>query len=284
MDDPDAVVMEHAKQTLIECGEEIIPQLEIIEEDSIDNPLRIENIKEVLGCLRFQKVKKSLESWLSSSDKNLLEAVYIINSYQFPELKIEDFTRQFQELKHRCWMKLNSRQTSFEKIATINKVFFEEFAFVQPTKLPYSPFEIFLNSVLDTKEGTDLSLGLVYSLVAQSLELPVYGVTTMNHRAPFVLAYLDKSNLLPVLNWGIDNNGVLFYIQVGEKGNIVDPQHFKKSYFELGLPQSRAQFEPSPNTIVMKKYLRDIRRSFSNQPYYRYKLDDIDELLGLFPF
>lgn len=284
MDDPDVIVMEHARQTILECGEDIIPQLEALEEESIDNPRRIEHIKEVLNSLRFQRVKNSLTNWLASSEKNLLEAIFIINSYQFPELKIEDFTEQFHVLKHRCWLKMNSRQTSFEKVEAINRVFFEEFAFVQPNRLPYSPFEIFLNSVLDTKEGTDLSLGLIYSLVAQSLELPVYGVTTMNHRAPFVLAYLDKSNLLPILNWGIDNNGVLFYIQIDAKGNLVDPQHFKKSYFELGLPQNRAQFEPSPNSIVMKKYLRDIRRSFANQPYYRYKLQDIDELLGLFPF
>ena len=282
MDDPDQMVVEHAREKLLEYGDDIIPKLEHLEEDCFIDPNQLINISVVLDALRFQRIKNALKCWLKSDDKSLMQAVYTICSYQFPDLSIEDFTAKFQDLRHQCWMEMSSRQTSFEKVEALNKVFFDVFDFVRVNEVPHSPFDIFVNSVMESKEGTDISLGLIYSLVAQSLDIPIYGVTTMNNRAPFVLAYMDKDNLLPILDWGIDNNGVLFYIGVGTKGLIIDPQQLKEAYFSEGLPQNREQFEPSPNTLIVKKYLKDIKRSYSNQAQFRYKLKDIEELLELF--
>ena len=282
MDDPDQMVVEHARGKLFEYGTDIIPNLEHLENDCFTCPIQLENISIVLDSLRFQRIKSSLNSWINSEDKNLMQAVFTICSYQFPDLTIEDFTSNFQDLRHQCWMEINSRQTSFEKVGALNRVFFDVFNFVRVHEVPHSPFEIFINSVMESKQGTDISLGLIYSLVAQSLDIPVYVVTTMNNRAPFILAYMDRDNLLPVLDWGIDNNGVLFYIGVGTKGLIIDPQQLKEAYVSEALPQNRAQFEPSPNSVIIKKYLKDIKRSYSNQAQFRYKLIDIEELLELF--
>lgn len=282
MDDPDQMVVDHAMGKLLEYGEDIIPNLERLEDDCLIHPIQMENISIVLDSLRFHRIKKSLQNWLKSDDKSLMQAVYTVCSYQYPDLKIEEFTAKFQALRHQCWMEINSRQTSFEKVEALNKVFFDVFDFVRVNEVPHSPFEIFVNSVMECKEGTDLSLGLIYSMVAQSLDIPIYGVTTMNNRAPFVLAYMDKDNLLPILDWGIENNGVLFYIGVGTKGLIIDPKQLKEAYLSEGLPQNRAQFEPSPNSLIIKKYLNDIKRSYANQAKFRYKLRDIEELLELF--
>ncbi|RFC55313.1 transglutaminase family protein [Brumimicrobium aurantiacum] len=282
MDDSDQMVVKHAKHKLLEFGTEIIPNLERLEEDSFVNPRQLENVTEVLDALRLQHIKSSLKGWLQSEDKNLMHALFIICSYQYPELKIEDFTALFQKLRHQCWMEVNSRQTSFEKVEALNKVFFDVFNFVKVSEIPYSPFDIFINSVMDSRQGTDISLGLIYSIVAESLDIPVYGVTTLNNRAPYILAYMDKDNLLPILNWGIENNGVLFYIGIGSKGLIIDPKQLKEAYASEGLPQNKSQFEPSPNTLIIKKYLMDIKRSFENHVQFRYKLNDIDELLEFF--
>lgn len=282
MDDQDPMVIEHAKNVLLDYGEEIIPELEQIEDISIDEPARMGNVSEVLRHLRLKKVKKALSAWITSRDKNLIEALYIISSYQFPELGQQDFMKQLQTIRHRCWIAISSKQTSFEKVEAFNRVFYEEFDFVRLKKAYYSPFEIFVNTVMETKEGTDLSLGLIYSIIAQSLDLPIYGVASTNKRVPFMLAYLDKTNLLPILNWGVDNNGVLFYIDVSLKGLIIDPKHLKELYQQKGLPVNKSQFEPSPNTTIVKKLLNDIKLSYSNHSYYRYKLLDIEELLKLF--
>lgn len=282
MDDSDEMVVDHAFHTLLDYGPGIIFELEQLEEESFDNPTQIENISKILGKLRLQRVKSSLIEWLDSDNKDLIQAVYSICTYQFPNLDFDEFNLEIQQLKDRCWKSINPRQTSFEKVNALNSVFFDDFNFIKIEGTSSSPFGILVNSVLETKEGTDLSIGLIYSIVAQSLGLPIYGVTTMNNRAPFVLAYLDKNNLLPILNWGIDNNGVLFYIGIGIKGLVIDPQHLKETYHSRGLPQNKSQFAPSPNSMVIKKYLNDIKRSYENHTYYRYKLQDIEELLELF--
>ena len=282
MDDSDLMVVDHAFNTLLDYGIEIIPELEELEEESYDNLIQNENITKILSQLRLQRVKSSLKCWLDSDDKDLVQAVFSICSYQFPNLDFDAFNLGIQHMKDRCWKVINPRQTCFEKVDALNSVFFDELNFIKIGGILPSPFDIFVNSVMETKEGTDLSLGLIYSIVAQSLELPIYGVTTMNNRAPFVLAYLDKDNLLPVLNWGINNNGVLFYIGIGMKGLVIDPQHLKETYHSKGLPENKSQFAPSPNSMIIKKYLNDIKRSYANHIHYRYKLRDIDELLELF--
>lgn len=282
MDDSDVMVVDHAQKQLLEYGESIIPDLERLEADCFNHPIQLENVSIVLNALRFQKIKRNLKDWLHSDEKLLIEAVYTISTYQYPDLKVEEFTKQFQKLKHHCWMKVNARQTSFEKVEVLNSVFFDNFDFVRVNKVPHTPFDIFVNSVMESKEGTAISLGIIYSMIAQSLNIPIYGVTTMNNRAPFVLAYLDKNDLLPVLDWGIENNGVLFYISIGTKGLVIDPQQLKEAYHSEGLPQNRDQFEPSPNSVIIKKYLSDIKRSYANQAQFRYKLKDIEELLELF--
>ena len=282
MDDPDQLVVDHAMGRLMEYGDDIIPNLEHLEDDCFIHPIQMQNISIVLDALRFLRIKNELKNWLNSEDKDLMKAVYAICSFQYPDLTIEDFTSKFQKLRHQCWMEISSRQTSFEKVDALNRVFFDSFNFLRVKEVPYSPFEIFVNSVMDCKEGTDLSLGLIYSIVAQSLDIPIYGVTTMNNRAPFVLAYMDKDNLLPILDWGINNNGVLFYISVGNKGLVIDPKQMKEAYLSEGLPINRGQFEPSPNSVLIKKYLMDIKRSYENHTQFRYKLRNIEELLELF--
>jgi len=282
MEDSDPMVMSHAQAKLMEYGESIIPELEHIEQSSFDSPVLMENVAKILHKIRFSVIKKTLSNWVSTREKNLLEAVFTINQFQFSELDKDDFLLQFQQLKHDFWMKISPRQTCFERVKALNQVFYKSFGFNCLQKSFYSPFEVYTHSVFDTKEGNSLSLGLIYSIVAQSLDIPIYGVATMNRRAPFVLAYLDETNLLPYLDWGINNNGVLFYINIENKGEMVSPKQLREYYLMIGLQGNRSQFEPSPNSVIIRKYLEDIKRSYENQAYYRYKLDEINELISLF--
>lgn len=282
MDDSDSFVVEHAKNTLLELGVEIIPLLERIEYDGFENPIQAENISDVLRCLRFQKIKSELVDWLNSKEQDLKQAIYIVSSYQFPELKFEDFLEKLRKIEQQCWKELNPLQTSFEKVEVLNKVIFDDLNFVNIHKDEVSPFEVFVNSVLDSKEGSDVSLGLIYSMIAQSLNIPIYGVATTNEYTPFALAYIDEMNLLPILKWGIYNNSVLFYINVGLRGGIIEPKVLKKSYILNGLPSDELQFKPSNNPSIVKKYLIDIKTSYSSFSQFRYKLSDIEEMIKLF--
>jgi hypothetical protein len=282
MDDPDELVSNHVEDQLLQKGEELIPTLEQMLDTSMDDPKKVERIRILLTQLRFEKVANDLERWIHSEDKSLIEGLYIVSKFQFPELTEVEFSSQFSALKDAVWLEINPKQTSFEVVKIMNKVFYDHFDFKKAAGFPISPFDVFINSSFDSREGTDTTLGLIYSIVAQSLDIPIYGVTPLQGSGPFMLAYLDRNNILDLLDWGIDNNGVLFYISVANKGVVVEPKRFKEAYAAKGMDHLKSCFEPSPNTILIKKYLQEIIKSCENNVQFRYKLSQLKTLINLF--
>tara|TARA_B100000508_G_scaffold130740_1_gene118329 strand:+ start:39120 stop:40007 length:888 start_codon:yes stop_codon:yes gene_type:complete len=282
MDDPDELVSSHVEDQLLQKGTELIPTLEEMLENSLDDPQRSDKIQSLLSQLRFEKVYNDLKNWIDSEDKGLIEGLFIVTKYQFPELTKSEFTHQFVALKEAIWLEINAKQTSFELVKIMNKVFYDHFDFKKSASFPVSPFDVFVNTALEAREGTDITLGLIYSIVAQSLDIPIYGVTPQQGTGPFMLAYLDKHDMLSLLDWGIDNNGVLFYISVSNKGVIVEPKRLKEAYATKGMDHLKSCFEPSPNTLLIKKYLQEICKSCENNVQFRYKIDHLRSLIQLF--
>lgn len=282
LDDPDEVVATHVQSKIVEQGEEVIPYLEKLQDRFLDDPKKSERIDDMIHHIQFTTLKSSILSWIESEDKLLLEGVYLVCKYQFPEITIEELNTKLLEIKQAVWLEINPKQTSFETIKVFNRIFFDHFDFKCSDVLQHSPFDFFVNSVLETREGSDTALGLIYSLVAHSLDLPVYGVSVDHPNKTFLLAYLDKNNILEILDWGVHNNGVLFYVSVSNKGIVVDPQRLEEAFKIKGLPISKDQFEPTPNTVLIKNYLIQISKSCENLPYFRYKLGELEELINLF--
>lgn len=282
LDDPDEVISTHVQSKILEHGEQVIPQLEKLQDRFFDNPHKSERIELMIHNIQFDVLKKNISNWMQSDDKNLLEGVYLICKYQYPDLTISELKNRLLEIKQAVWLEINPKQTSFERIKVFNRIFFDHFDFKCSDPLEHTPFDFFVNSVLETREGSDTALGLIYSLVAQSLELPIYGVSVDQPNKTFLLAYLDENNILEILDWGVHNNGVLFYISVSNKGVVVDPQRLEEVFKMKGLPVSKDQFEPTPNTILIKNYLIQISKSCENLPYLRYKLGELQELIDIF--
>ena len=282
MDDPDELVSSHVESQLLQKGVELIPALERMQDSAMDDPEKSERIGNLLSQLRFEKIHADLKLWIESEDKSLLEGLYIVSKYQFPDLTQSDFTFKFSALKDAIWLEINQKQTSFEIVKIMNKVFFDHFDFKKSANYPISPFDVFINSAFESREASEITLGLIYSIVAQSLEIPIYGVTPLQGTGPFMLAYLDKNDILSLLDWGIDNNGVLFYISASNKGVIVEPKRLKEAYAEKGMDHLKSCFEPSPNTVLVKKYLQEICKSCENNVQFRYKVKHLKSLMDLF--
>lgn len=282
MDDPDERIAAEVENKLREHGVDLIPMLERLFEESLDNPVKAERLDRLLKQLQFEALCSNFKTWIDSDDKNLLEGVYYVCKFQYPDLRAEELRSEFLRLKEAVWLEINPKQTSFEHVKVLNRVFFDHFDFKRSAAFPASPFDLFANTVFETREGSDLILGLIYSIVAQELNIPIYGVISPKHTDPFLLAYIDRHDMLSLLDWGIDNNGVLFYISVANKGVIVDPQRLKKIYTERGMEHQRALFEPAANTQIIKKYLMELKRVCSNNAQFRYKMEGISTLIQLF--
>jgi regulator of sirC expression with transglutaminase-like and TPR domain len=188
----------------------------------------------------------------------LLSGIITLNRFHNPHLSEEKITDKLAEIRRAIWLELNDNQTAFEQIKIFNRVFFGVHRFHGDTKNYNAPVNSYINTVLESKKGNPLSLCLIYSIVAQSLDMPVYGVNLPNH---FVLAYMDEKRSSFMIN---EQNefGVLFYINAFSKGVIFDTNEIKDFLNGSNLSHNREYFEPCSNSAIMKRMLSNLIASF----------------------
>jgi regulator of sirC expression with transglutaminase-like and TPR domain len=130
--------------------------------------------------------------------------------------------------------------------------------------------------VLESKKGNPLSLCLIYSVIAQSLDIPVYGVNLPNH---FVLACMDSKHSNYLINQQ-NEYGVLFYINAFSRGSIFDVNEIKDFLSKYELPANREYFEPCSNSAVIKRMLTNLIASFQ-QIGNAEKVDELKQLRSI---
>ena len=258
IDDPDDNIYEHVRDQLKQYGNEAIPYLENSWGSSYYGMLFQSRVEKIIHEIKFEETKSQVQAWADSSDKDLLEGALIVARYQYPDLD-EDFVRNaIQAIRRDVWLELNNNQTAFEQVKIFNRVFFGVQGFHGDTKTFNSPVNSYINTVLESKKGNPLSLCLIYSVVAQSLDMPIYGVNLPNH---FVLAYMDEKRSSFMIN---EQNefGVLFYINAFSKGVIFDTNEIKDFLNENKLSYNREFFEPCSNSTIMKRMFSNLIASF----------------------
>ncbi|MEY4658290.1 MAG: transglutaminase-like domain-containing protein [Crocinitomicaceae bacterium] len=258
IDDPDESVFEHVRDQLLKIGSEAIPYLENSWETDYYGLLFQNRIEQIIHDIQFDEVKANLQSWTKSADKDLLKGAIIIAKYQFPGLDENKIHESIQAIRKDIWLELNDHQTAFEQVKIFNRIFFGIHHFHGDNKNFHSPVNSYIHAVLESKKGNPLSLCLIYSIIAQSLDLPIYGVNLPNH---FVLAYMDAKHSSFAINQQ-NEFGVLFYINAFSKGSIFDTNEIKDFLNGLNLHHHREYFEPCSNTAIIKRMLTNLISSF----------------------
>ncbi len=277
IDDPDETIFSHVRDALINKGPEVIPLLESSWENEDYGLLFQSRIENLIHEIQYKSVLVDLQQWINNSHKDLLEGALIIARYQYPNLD-EDQVRSFvQKVRKDIWLEINAHQTAYEKVRVFNKIFYGNYGFTGNSKDFHSPLNSCINTVIETKKGNPLSLSLLYSIIAQSLDLPIYGINLPNH---FVLAYLDEDNLNPFINTS-NQHGVLFYINAFARGGIFDELEIKEFLKGLKKPELREYFEPCSNSAILARMLTNLINAFQ-QSGNAEKVNELMDLRNLF--
>ena len=273
MDDPDESIYTHVRDQLLQYGPDAIPYLESSWEHEDYGLLFQDRVENLVHEIQFEANKESLKKWLGSDEKDLLEGAIIIAKTQYPGMDVERLNNELDKIQRDVWLEINDNQTAMEKVRIFNKVFFNFYHFQGNTKNFHSPLNSYINVVLESKKGNPLSLSLIYSVIAQRLEMPVYGVNLPNQ---FVLAYMDEFAIKQFLP---DNNGlgVLFYINTFAKGSVFDENEIKEFLDSLKLTHKREYFEPCSNSTIIKRMLTNLIASFQQVG----NAEKVDELIQL---
>jgi regulator of sirC expression with transglutaminase-like and TPR domain len=262
LDDTDREVKIHVKDKIISLGKDVIPFLEDRWENSF-NPELQKEIEELVHELQFSLLKEKLVLWRDSEEQDLLTGLWLVNTYQYPELEFDKLNADMHQIYFEVWTAFNNELPPYDKVRIINNILFGILRFSANTKNFHSPGNSMLSNVIETRKGNPISLCSIYLLVATKLGLPVHGVNLPNL---FVLTYQSED--------------VPFYINAFNKGLIFTKQDITNYLEHLKIQPQKEFFEPCKNIEIIKRTLRNLYVAFEKIGDLE-KVDEIRQLLGI---
>lgn len=215
LDDSDEEVYLIVRDKLIEAGTDNLPLFEKAL-GSADNLLQNERLESIIDQLKAISLGNKMVQWAHSENKSLLEAWALISSIQNIEVPSEKVEKLIQQLVQDIWLELNESQTSFEKIAIVNHVFFDTYHF-ELNYLDISAIEnCYINNLLISRKGNPISLTILYCIIVKQLNLPVQPIG-INYN--MFLGYFDPK--VSKEAYGESAHPFLFFINMEHKGAIV---------------------------------------------------------------
>ncbi len=284
LDDDDREIINHVESRLLELGSEVIPVLENQWEFTKDatHQQRIEN---VIHRIQFRKLKEDFNTWYYSEDQDLLQGVYLIAKYRFPEINKQTLSNEIDKIRMDIWLEMHQNFTPFEKVKLINYVLYKAYGFKGNTQNYHDPSNSYINQVLEAKKGNPIMLAVIYILVAQRLNLPIYGVNLPQH---FVLAYKEVSKVneineafnQPKQKLNSNEGIVLFYINAFNAGAIFSKLNLEQFLKQINIAPKKVFFEPCSNLDIIKRILRNLIGAYEKLNKTN-KQKEIQELLFL---
>ncbi len=244
LDDDDKQIVSHIEEKILSLGTTIIPYLEQEWETNF-NPQVQKRIEELVHTLQFELLKERLLRWYNGNEHDLLEGMWIVATYQYPDLDLDKLKQDLEQIYYETWLEFKPEMYAFDQIKVVNGVLFNKLRFGANTKNFHSPGNSMINVVLETRKGNPITLCVVYMLVAQKLKLPVYGVNLPNL---FILTYKDPNHT--------------FYINAFNRGLIFSRQDIENYINELHLAPQNSFFEPCHHVEIIRRTLRNLVMSF----------------------
>lgn len=270
LDDPDQEIYNHVHDKLLSYGSEAIAFLENAFEEAFD-PIQQERIANLVHEIQFSMLRSDLKLWHQSGAFDLLQGILIINRYQYPDLDEQKIINHIEAVKRDIWIQMMNEASPVEQVKLINHVFYHLHGFSGNTANHQDPQNSYLSQVLETKKGNQILLASIYSIIAQKLDIPVYGVNLPQH---FILAYLDESKQSEF------ESGVLFYINAFNKGLIFGRRDVDMFLKQLNLNFDKQFYEPCSNTDIVRRILRNLISSYEHLGAPD-KVSELNELLNI---
>ncbi len=251
LDDPDPEVFSEIENKVIEIGPKALPYLKDAA-DGKNDQLAENRITTLLSKIQYNKTETSLLNWRKQSDQKLIDAAVILSQYHYPNLDPQEIQNQIDKLKKDVWLELSEEFTPLEKIHILNHVFYKIYNFKGNKTNISHPQNSLLKDLLDNRQGNSVILSILYLEVAQSLELPVFGVNLPEN---FILAYLNSEQLH-------SESKPLFYINPFNNGIVFTKEDIDTFLGQLDLEPNKEYFEPCNNKSTVQRLMNELMQSY----------------------
>ncbi|MFK7757425.1 MAG: transglutaminase-like domain-containing protein [Flavobacteriales bacterium] len=278
IEDPDEIIFTQVKSELKNYGAGVIPKLEKEWETSSFGPLFKDRIEKLIQSIQFDTISTKMKEWKSSEDKDLLEGALLINQFQYPNYDSDQIRKEISRIRQDVWLELNENLTAFEKVRILNHILFNVHGFKGNKNNYTAPANSFLSDVISSKKGSPLSLAILYQVLANSLDIPIYGVNLPNH---FILCYMDEHGIASMLDETVAENGILFYINPFSEGTVIHKNEIDEFLFHLNLPEKVKFYKPCENLDIITRLINNLIFGFQEKGEEQ-KVSDLRELQALF--
>ncbi len=253
------------EERIFSMGNEIIPFLEEEWGASFDASVQ-ERIEEIVHTLQFNLLKERLHAWKTSEPNDLLKGMWLIATYQYPDLSLEKITHDFEQLYYEIWPDFEPEAHPYDQIKAISYTLFSKLRFKANTTHFHSPANSMINVVFESKRGNPIALSIIYMLVAQKLKIPVFGVNLPNF---FIITYIDEAKELQ------------FYINAFNRGLIFTKQDIDHYLGQININPHPRFYHPCTHTDIIARVLRNLVVSFEKLDEH-HKADEVKQLLAIF--
>lgn len=175
-------------------------------------------------------------------------------------------------IKRDIWMQMIYEMSPMEKVKLINHVLYTTYGFSGNTTNHKDPQNSYLSQVLETRKGNQVSLAVIYLIIAHKLDIPIYGVNLPQH---FILAYMDTDKQHTM------EDRIQFYINAFNKGFIFGRDEVDSFLKQLNIKPEKHFYEPCTNQDIIKRVIRNLISAYQNLAAVD-KTAELNELLELF--
>ncbi len=283
LDDDDAEVVQHVEERLLTLGSDVVPMLES-EWSLINNLEHQQRVENIIHRIQFKQQLESLRIWSKGDHPDLLDGIYIVARYRYPELDKQSIINEIDRIRLDIWLEMHYDLSPFEKVRIINQIIYNVHGFKGNTDHYHDPQNSFINVVLESKRGNPIMLAVVYMLIAQRLNIPVYGVNLPQH---FVLAFLEEPQHMHEEEYFNTTNKttpaagkVLFYINAFNQGSVFSRANLEQFLRQIQIEPRVEYFDPCNNIEIIKRVLRNLVVAYEKQNKPT-KVAEIHEMLSI---
>lgn len=247
-DEPDEHLYINIANAILCYGEMALPLLKKKMDETADIFLR-ERLKNLIEDIEWKSVVNKLNQWKEKRQYDLLEPYFILSKYKFPESDWNSIGFQMIMMIEQAEKEIDYNLTPLEQVKILNHIIYDVNKFKGDNRAVEKEEFYYINKLFETHIGNPFSLGMLYCIVAERLNMPIYPIVLPHH---FILAFCKETRHFPQLE------DVLFYINPFNSGVVLTRNDIRNYLNQLNVKSELKYFEPTKNPRVIKSLFKSM--------------------------